>query len=221
MPASAIAIARCGASWAASTNSCAPCSWARSASCASGHTSPVTLEAPVTASRSMRSWRSAWRGDLEQLVGRGRERQHPQVVLAPGEHVRVVLDRRGEHPGVGRQRVGEDVDGLGGVADEDDAAVRRADEAGDDLARLLVGGGRDLRLRPGPAVDAAVERDEGLDDVPDGGQDRRARRVVEVDVAAWESVGARHLHIGSEEVGRGHEDAHAEILAPAGWGNLG
>ena len=101
------------------------------------------------------------------------------------------------------------------------AGARRADEAGDDLARLLVGGGRDLRLGPGPAVDARVEGDERLDHVPDSGQDGCARRVVEVHVPAWQSVGARHLHIGSEEVGRGHEDAHTEILAPAGWGNLG
>ncbi len=62
------------------------------------------------------------RRDLEQLVGRGRERQHVQVVAAPGEHVRVVLDRGREHPRARRKGGGEDVDRLGRVANEHDAA---------------------------------------------------------------------------------------------------
>ena len=52
MPSAAMSIGRCGTSWAASTNSRAPWRCAMSASRASGHTSPVTFEAPVTATRS-------------------------------------------------------------------------------------------------------------------------------------------------------------------------
>ncbi len=59
MPAASMSIARCGASCAASTNSAAPWRCAIVASSASGQTSPVTFDAPVTASRSKRSWRSA------------------------------------------------------------------------------------------------------------------------------------------------------------------
>jgi hypothetical protein len=47
-----MSIGRCGASWAASVNSSAPWRCASAASSASGHTSPVTFEAPVTATRS-------------------------------------------------------------------------------------------------------------------------------------------------------------------------
>ena len=157
-------------------------------------------------------------GDLEQFVGRGRERQQVQVVPAPGQHVRVVLDRGREHARLRGQRGGEDVDGLGGVADEDDLGVGRAGEVRHDLACVLVGGGRDLRLGAGAAVDAAVPRHEGLDDVPDGGQHRSARRVVEVDVAAQLPVAAGHLHFCSEEVCRRHQDAHLTDHGPRALG---
>jgi hypothetical protein len=56
----------------------------------------------------------------------------------------VVLDGGREHPRAGGQRGGEHVDGLGRVADEDDARLRRAGEVRDDLAGVLVRGGRDL-----------------------------------------------------------------------------
>ena len=77
----------------------------------------------MTASRSIRAQHALGVG--EQLLGRLGERQQAQVVVAPREHVRVVLDRGGEDLRARRQRVGEDVDRLGGVADEDDAAVMR------------------------------------------------------------------------------------------------
>ena len=56
-----MSIGRCGASWAASTNSRAPWRCAIAASRASGQTSPVTFDAPVTATRSIpgRAARSA------------------------------------------------------------------------------------------------------------------------------------------------------------------
>ncbi len=43
-----MSIGRCGASWAASSATRAPCRRATSATRATGHTSPVTLDAPVT-----------------------------------------------------------------------------------------------------------------------------------------------------------------------------
>jgi hypothetical protein len=49
-----MSIGRWGASWAASTKSSAPWWCATAASWASGQTSPVTFEAPVTATRSIR-----------------------------------------------------------------------------------------------------------------------------------------------------------------------
>ena len=49
MPSAVISMARCGASWAASTVSSAPWRCANSAISRSGNTSPVTLLAPVTA----------------------------------------------------------------------------------------------------------------------------------------------------------------------------
>ena len=76
MPVAAMSIARCGASWAASTNSSAPCAWASCASCSSGHTSPVTLDAPVTASRSIPgSIRSASASSCSGDSGNGSRRR--------------------------------------------------------------------------------------------------------------------------------------------------
>ena len=59
MPVAAMSIGRCGASCAASMKKRAPWACASAASCALGHTSPVTFEAPVTATRSIRSRLSA------------------------------------------------------------------------------------------------------------------------------------------------------------------
>ena len=59
MPLAAMSIGRCGASCAASTKSSAPWRCASAASSATGQTSPVTFDAPVTASRSVRRARSA------------------------------------------------------------------------------------------------------------------------------------------------------------------
>ena len=98
---------------------------------------------------------------------------------------------------------------------------RRADEARDDVARVLVGRGRDLRLRAGAAVHAAVPGHERLDHVPHGGQHRRAGRVVEVDVAARVPVRARHLDVGADQLRGCDEGGHRPIIAGFAWGNLG
>ena len=85
MPVAAMSIGRCGASWAASTNSSAPWRCASAASSASGHTSPVTFEAPVTATsrigrRARRSARSTpssrASGESGQGSRRSRWRRH-------------------------------------------------------------------------------------------------------------------------------------------------
>ena len=105
---------RWGASWAASSATGTPRSWAASQIASTGGSQPVTLEAPVRA-------RSAGCG---ALVQRGHHVVHPERAVGPalhvaplghpppGEEVGVVLDHRGDHHGAGgeRQAVGEVVD---------------------------------------------------------------------------------------------------------------
>ena len=98
-PRAAMSIGRCGASWAASTNSRRRGGARSRPARATGHTSPVTFEAPVTATRSIRGSRAQRAlGRVEQLVGRVGERQQPHVVAPPRQHVRVVLDRAARAP---------------------------------------------------------------------------------------------------------------------------
>ena len=68
----------------------------------------------------------------------------------------MVLDGGGEDARARRQGGGQDVDRLSGVADEDGGALAGADESRDDVAGAFVRRRGDLRLRAGPAVNAAV-----------------------------------------------------------------
>ena len=79
-----------------------------------------------------------------------------------------------------------------------------AGELGDDVARALERLGRDLRLDAAAAVDAAVPRHERLDGGPHLGERGRARRVVEVHVAAHAPVDARHLRVVARAASRIH-----------------
>ena len=99
--------------------------WASAASSASGHTSPVTLEAPVTASRSIGRVRAA-RCSASSSSSRGRV---AGTAAGAGRGGATGACSRGARPAwrapacpAGSAR-GEDVDRLGGVADEDDVVV--------------------------------------------------------------------------------------------------
>ena len=149
MPAPAMSIGRCGASCAASTNSRAPCACASRPARATGHTSPVTFEAPVTATRSIRgrAARSA-AAVVEQLVRRAGEREQPQVVAAPGEHVGVVLDRAREHARARGSAAARTLIASVVLRTKTTSSSARAPtNAGDRVARVLERGGRDLGLQ--------------------------------------------------------------------------
>ncbi len=67
----------------------------------------------------------------EERGGGRRERKMRHAVLTPGQEVRVVLERRAQHPGPGRQGNGEQIRRFRRVADEDHVVrVVAADEAG-------------------------------------------------------------------------------------------
>ena len=202
MPAAAMSIGRCGASCAASTTSRAPYRCAIAASRSSGQTSPVTLDAPVSATmpKRRRAPRNACSHGLAQRVGRRREREQLQVVAPPGEHVGVVLDGAPEDPRARGQRRRQHVDRLRRVAHQDDVVVARgADEGAHVVAGTLERLRRDLRLGAAAAVHAAVPRHEGGHGVPHLGQRGRARRVVEVGVPARAAVGAHDVDVGAEQ----------------------
>ena len=75
------------------------------------------------------------RGTVAEFVG---ARADDEVVAPPGQHVGVVLGRAAEDPRARRQRRGQHVDRLGGVAHEHDLVVRAgADELRDRAACLL------------------------------------------------------------------------------------
>ena len=140
---------------------------------------------------------------IQQLVCRAGEPEQPEIVAAPGKHVGVMLDRAREHASARGQRGRQDVDGFGGVADEDDrVVVAGADELADGAARVLERGGRDAGLQPAATVHAAVPGHEPLDGIPHGGHHRSTGRVVEVHVAARATVGTRHNRVGADQLAR-------------------
>ena len=207
MPVAAMSIARCGASWAASTHSSAPCACASSASCSSGHTSPVTLDAPVTARMSIPgSMRSASASSCSGDSGNGIRRRscsrHGSMFAWCSIGVESTFVPDGSECAM-------TLSASVVLRTNTDAAVLGADEPRDAPARLLIRVGRDPRLRAGPAVDARVERHERLDGIPHRGHHRRAGRVVEVHVAPHAAVGARHLDVVSDEPVRWEDRSHS------------
>ena len=75
---------------------------------------------------------------------------------------------------------------------------RAPDELGHRPAGALVRRGRQARLVAAAAVHAAAPGHELLDGGPHAGHRRRARRVVQVDVAPRAPVEARHLDVGPD-----------------------
>ena len=123
----AMSMARWGASWAASTKSRRRSRCATRGELGSGQTSPVTFEAPVTATRSIRgrAVRSACSQRstelVEPLLGTGSTARRGGATAACWRGARpAVLSTRAP----GRQRRGQDVDRLGRVAHEHDACRR-------------------------------------------------------------------------------------------------
>ena len=127
----------------------------------------------------------------------------------PGDEIGVVLhlgqdDRVAPADVAATPRIRHQVDGLRGVADEDDLVrIRGVDQAGDLDPRLLVGAGRALRHLVDAAVDVravlAVVAVHGLDD----GERLEARGGrVEVDERLAEAIGGRQdREVGAEPVG--------------------
>ena len=219
MPVAAMSIARCGASWAASTNSSAPCAWASSASCCqrphlAGDVGRAGDRQQVDASQHPL-------GVGEQLLGRsgnGSRRRscsrHGSMFAWCSTGVESTFVPGGS--AWARTLIASVV-----LRTNTHAAVVGADEARDAAARLLIGVRGDPRLRAGAAVDAAVVGHERLDRVPYGGHHGRAGGVVEVHVAAHAAVGAGHFDVGADEL-RGRSDGgHAAILSHPAWRNLG
>ena len=115
----------------------------------------------------------------------------------PGQQVGVVLDHGGDHDVVGRETepVGEVVDGLGGVAADDGDVVAVGWSAGEAQGRRpgrLVGGGRPLRLVPGPPMDARVPGQELVHRLRDRREGAGRRRRVQAQVRTVVAVDARH-----------------------------
>ncbi len=103
----------CRASWAASSTIRAPSRVERGGQFRTGHSSPVTLEAPVTQTRAGHAARGRL-GPLQGLDGlRGRARgvEVGHVGVPPGQQRGVVLGLEDEDPAVRGRRGGEQVRG--------------------------------------------------------------------------------------------------------------
>ena len=114
---------RWAASWAASTRMRPPAAWTCSARSCTGGTTPVTFDAPVTATRAMRPAcrRAGGRGRPRRAFRRGGRRRGRPGRLPPRQVVGVVLEHGRQHdrPRLDGQRGGQRVHGLGGVLGED------------------------------------------------------------------------------------------------------
>ena len=184
-----MSIGRWAVSWAASTRIRPPAAWTRAARSCTGGTTPVTLEAPVTASSATRpAWRASrrsrsssssvpsGRAPTATVRGPGPPREVVGVVLEPGgEHHRVRLDG---------QRARQQVDRVGRVPPEhhDVPLGVRPHEVAHHPPGLLVGRGAGPGLVARAAVHAGVQGQERRHRVRHRPQGRRRRRVVEVHV---------------------------------------
>ena len=161
---------RWGASWAASTNTGTPRSWAAMAMSSIGGIQPVTLDAPRDR-QQLRTWCDVeGRGDV--VDGEGAVGPHStnrrRATRAHGSRLAwcstTVVTTTSS--GLEAEPVGEVVDRLGGVAADDRHVVAVGGAPGepqDRGARVLVGVGGDARLVAGAAVDARVPRQELVD----------------------------------------------------------
>ena len=133
-----------GASWAASTSTGTPRSWAAAMISSSGGSQPVTLEAPVTASSGGRgpSSRAAVTSSTSKVPSTRHSTKRRRHRPGPRQQVGVVLDHGRHDHVVGREPepVGQVVDGLGGVAADDG-----------DVVALRVAPGERAVPPPGPA----------------------------------------------------------------------
>ncbi len=120
-----MSIGRCGASWAASTRIRPPAAWTFSANSCTGCTTPVTFDAPDTASSATRPACSARQPieilDVQRTV-RAETDVHRAEAPSPRQVVRVVFEHRRQHHRIvfDGQRAGEPVDRLGRVLGEHD-----------------------------------------------------------------------------------------------------
>ena len=152
-----------GPAWAPSTTRRAPASWAIRAISSIGLIVPSTFETCVTHTSfgpSSSSFARASRSSRPSAVIGAQSRCASLLLghLVPGDDVRVVL-HLGDHDAVAggevgaAPRVGDQVERLGRVADEDDLAAVGAEMGRDRRASTLVERGRLL----GEGVDAAVD----------------------------------------------------------------
>ena len=187
-----------GASCAASRATRAPYVLARVTTSSSGHSSPVTFEAPATttsrgpagaaasASRSSASASATLPGTGRRTVRRGF--QGSSAAWCSDSKTNVVVSRG--------QAAAEEVERVGGVAGEDDQVLLAgADERADLGAGLLV----PARGDPGGVAVAAVDRGVGAQGDIDCRLDRLQRRgaggVVEVGVVHDRAVQRRHAQV--------------------------
>ena len=213
----------CGTDWQASSTTSAPTSWARVVTASSGLTVPRTLDWWVSATTFVRSLSSSSRrGQVEPaLVGDTEPAQRgtgADAELLPRHQVGVVLHLGDEDLVAGAdaeagsiraggggvaQRVGHEVDPLGGVLGEHDLVSAGADERGDPRAGRLVGLGRLLGELVGPAVRGRVvllvEVALGVEHLP---RLLRRRAGVEVDQRLPAPHGAAEdREVGAQELG--------------------
>ena len=141
---------------------------------------------------------------LQRVVKRCGRAQHPGTGCPadPWQQVGVVFEV--ENDGFSRGDRSEQVEGVGGVAGEDDGVSGSGpDEVADHDTGVLVDGGADLRGVAGATVHARVERQHlgnvRRDDLEGG----RRRRIVEVDVAGLTAADERHAHLAAD-----HGDEH-------------
>src|SRR3954468_12443254 len=235
-PSSVTSTGWCGTDWAPSTSTRAPTSRARATIGASGLIVPRMLDCWVTATSLVRSLTTLFGGGEVQppVVGEAEPAQgrpgalaqllprhevavvlhlghHDLVALTHGVPAERVLLRRG---GVG-ERVGHEVDALGGVAGEDDlAVVLGPDEAGDlgpgrlvEVGRLL---GQLVRAAVHGGVVVLVEVPLGVED---GARLLRGRPGVEVDQLLPVAHGAgQNREVGPDRLGVPREGL---LLRPA------
>ena len=158
----------------------------------------MTLEAPATTTSRGPSGEAASASPSSTsasstLPGTGRRTRAARV---PRQQRGVVLGLEDERRRVARQAAAEQVEGVGGVAGEDDQVVGAGADEGADLgAGLLVPARGDL----GGVAVAAVDRGVGAQGDVDGRLDRLERRgargVVEVGVVHDRAVQRGHPEV--------------------------
>ena len=205
---------RCGASWAASTRIRPPAAWTFSANSCTGCTTPVTFDAPDTASSATRPACSARRRSRSSTSSVPSGRRPTWTVrkrASPRQVVRVVFEHRRQHhrsSSTANDRASRLIASVVFLANtttsRSGSAPRNPPTSSRARSNAVV---LTSRLVAGPPMDPRVERQELLDRLDHRPERRCARRVVQVHVRHEPAIEQRDQLIDADERVARHRDA--------------